>query len=128
MEGAERDVFPYAQEVYVGGVLKGLPRLHHRAEGADLLAVDEPRVVLATRGGFHPLHPRCPLLEPGLDPARVQVRRFDDVRIGRDEPERRHCAPPIDSRAAAGGAPAPPRPAARTTPERSVGAPPPAPR
>src|SRR5712692_958330 len=93
----EPDVFPQAQEIDLGGILEPLSRLHHRAQGADLQPVDEPRVVLTPRGGFHPLHPRRPLSEPGLDPARVQVRWLDDVGICRDELVRRHRTPPRES-------------------------------
>src|SRR5439155_14857907 len=86
----EPDVFPYPEEIDLRRVLEPLSCLNHRAQGADLLAVDEPRVVLATGGGLHPFHPGRAVLESRLDPLRVQVRRLDDVGVCRDELICRH--------------------------------------
>ena len=95
--GAEPDVFPRAEEIDLRRILEPLSGLHHGAQGAGLLTVDEPGVEFAARGRLQPRQTRGPLPEFWLDPGRVEVRRLDDVRIGRDELVRQHRNSPSRS-------------------------------
>src|SRR5438094_735803 len=69
--GAEANVLPHPEKIDLRRVLEPLSGLHHGAERADLLSVDDPRVELTALGRFQPLQTRSAVLEPRLDSVRV---------------------------------------------------------
>src|SRR6266702_3221919 len=83
--GAFADILPEPEEIDLRGVLEALPGLHHRAQRADLLAVEHPGVVVAPAGGLAPFHPRRAVPELWRDAACVHVRRLDDMRVRGDQ-------------------------------------------
>src|SRR5271154_5885185 len=84
------DIFPKAEEIDLRGVLEALPGLHHRAQRADLHAVEHPGVEVAAGRSLAPFHARRAVTEFRGDPGCVHVRWLDDVRIRRDQLVRRH--------------------------------------
>src|SRR5215472_3029331 len=83
--GRLADVLPHAEEVDRSGILEAPTRLDHRAHGPDPRALEVPGVVLLSGPGTMPFHAGRASAELRLDPALVEVRRFDDVGIGRDD-------------------------------------------
>src|SRR5438094_9925692 len=73
--GTLADILPEPEKIDLRGVLKALPGLHHRAQGADLHAVQHPGVVFPSCRRFSSFHLGRSVAALSIDVAVVVVHR-----------------------------------------------------
>ena len=76
------DILPGAEEIDLRWILEALPGLDHRAERADLHAIERPGVEFASGRRLPTLHSRRSFAQFRFEAARIQVGRLNDMGVG----------------------------------------------
>src|SRR5262249_33306196 len=78
-------VFPHPNKIDLRGIFKAAASLSNGAEGRYLRLAHKPGVEIRAVGHFLPLDTRRAVAALGRDATGIEVRRFDDVCISRDD-------------------------------------------